>query len=99
LTGSAKEPRTEIATVLALAEQACATPHDVALVGDDELTALLSVAVRLYAARAEALERFAPPIDVAKVTPTEALVTISEMIRAININMFDLSMWHERQGR
>jgi hypothetical protein len=85
--------------VLVLVEKACAAPDDIAILGDDELTAVLSAAVRLYAARAEALERFAPPIDVAKVTPTEALVTISEMIRAINVNMFDLSMWHERQGR
>lgn len=99
MTGAAPEPRAEIAAVLALAEKARAAPDDVALLHDDELTALLSAAVRLYAARTEALERFSPPIDAAKVSPTEALVTISEMIRAINVNMFDLSMWHERQAR
>ncbi len=88
-----------ILQVLALAEQARAEPGAQSLISDAELGAMLSSLVSLYAARAETLERFPPPIDPAKVTPTETLITISEMIRTIDVNMFDLSMWHERQSR
>ncbi len=90
--------RPEVNGFVALAEAARDTPEDTTLLTDEELMAAMTAAVRLYAARAEALERFAPPIDKSKVMPTEALRAISEMIRTIDVNMFDVSMWHARQG-
>lgn len=96
VTGS---PSPQVEAFVRLAEKARSAPDDTSLLTDKDLMAALSAAVRLYAARAEAMERFEPPIDKAKVMPTEALVTISEMIRVIDVNMFDLSMWHERQAR
>ena len=88
-----------VARLLELAQAARARPDDVSVLSDAELAKAMSALVRLYAARVEALERFAPPIDPGQVSPTEALVTISEMIRTIDVNIFDLSMRHERQAR
>jgi hypothetical protein len=30
------------------------------------------------------------------VTPTDVVVTVSEILRAVNLNTFDLSMWFNR---
>jgi hypothetical protein len=66
---------------------------------NQELSDVLTVAVRLYAARAEARDAFPPPLIPEKVTATEVAITVSEMVRVADLNMFDLSMWHGRQRR
>jgi len=64
---------------------------------DADLRDVLTAAVRLYAARAEAREEFPLPLTVEQVTATDVAVAVSEMIRAADLNMFDVSMWHSRQ--
>ena len=44
------------------------------------------MAIKLYAAKAEAERTFPAPIAVAKVTPTEVVLVVSEMLRAVNIS-------------
>jgi hypothetical protein len=67
---------------------------------DDDLRHVLSAAVRLYAARAEARDEFPVPLTAPEVTATDVAITVSEMIRAVDMNLFDLSMWHgRRRGR
>jgi hypothetical protein len=59
---------------------------------DDVLQEIATVAVRLYAARVEAggpLEVVAP----SSITPTEAMVTISALLRAVNVQLFELGLW------
>jgi hypothetical protein len=65
---------------------------------DEDITQVLTAAVRLYAARAEARGEYPPPLVGEKVTATDVAVTVSEMVRVANLNMFDLSMWHGRRG-
>jgi hypothetical protein len=55
----------------------------------------MTAAVRLYAARSERTGEFPPPIA-ADLSATEVVTVVSEMIRAVNLNLFDLSMWHGR---
>jgi len=78
-----------------LAEQALANPADDAL-SDQDLAAVMTAAVRLYAARCEACGSFPPPLLADRVTATEVATAASEMVRAVDLNMFDLSMWHGR---
>jgi hypothetical protein len=69
-----------------------------AQIGDDDLQRALTAAVKLYAARAEAAEAFPPPVAPERVTPTEVATVVSEMLRAVDISLFDLAMWY-RRGR
>ena len=67
-------------------------------VSDAELERVMTAAVRLYAAKAEADD---PPAVVtpALVTPTDVVVTVSALIRAAGLNLWDLSMWFNRSKR
>ena len=67
-------------------------------VSDAELERVMTAAVRLYAAKAEADE---PPAVVTPefVTPTDIVVTVSALIRAVGLNLWDVSMWFNRAKR
>lgn len=67
-------------------------------VSDAELERVMTAAVRLYAAKAEADN---PPAVVtpALVTPTDIVVTVSALIRSVGLNLWDVSMWFNRQKR
>jgi hypothetical protein len=64
-------------------------------VSDAELEAVLTAAVKLYAARAELRAELPPPLS-DEVTPTEVVVAACEMIRVVDLSPFDLSMWYRR---
>jgi hypothetical protein len=69
---------------------------------DQDLADVMTAAVRLYAFRAETREAFPAPLNVGRVTATDVAIAVSEMVRVVDLNMFDLSMWHGRrhgQGR
>ena len=68
---------------------------------DQELSDVLTAAVRLYAARAEARDDISRcRLNGEKVTATDVAIAVSEMVRVADLNMFDLSMWHGRtRGR
>jgi hypothetical protein len=68
-------------------------------VANSDLEAVITTAIKLYAAKAEAEGTFPAPIAVAKVTPTDVVLVVSEMLRAVNISLFDLAMWYRRGGR
>jgi hypothetical protein len=57
---------------------------------------VLTVAMKLYAAKAEGAATPGPPVSADTLSPTEAVVVISETMRALNLNLFDLSMWYRR---
>jgi hypothetical protein len=67
-------------------------------VSDAELERVMTAAVRLYAAKAETDE---PPAVVTPelVTPTDIVVTVSALIRAVGLNLWDVSMWFNRAKR
>jgi hypothetical protein len=66
-------------------------------VSNDELVRVLTAAVRLYAAKAETDEDL-KPLDAAQISPTDVVVTVSGMLRAAGLNLWDLSMWFRRGG-
>jgi hypothetical protein len=67
-------------------------------VSDAELERVMTAAVRLYAAKAEADD---PPavVTAERITPTDIVVTVSALIRAAGLNLWDLSMWFNREKR
>jgi hypothetical protein len=67
-------------------------------VSDAELERVMTAAVRLYAAKAEG---DMPPAVVTPelITPTDVVVTVSALIRAAGLNLWDLSMWFNRAKR
>jgi hypothetical protein len=66
-------------------------------VSSAEIERVMTAAVRLYAAKAELEESQAPPVRPELVTPTDVVVTVSAMIRAVGLNLWDVSMWFNRQ--
>jgi len=61
----------------------------------EELTSLVSAAVKLYAAAVEERESEIPPLD-ASVSTTEAMVMACALMRAHRLNPFDLALWYSR---
>ena len=68
------------------------------LVADADLQRVMTAAVRLYAAKAETDTPPAAPIAADLVTPTDIVTTVSDLIRAAGLNLWDVSMWFRRGG-
>ena len=67
---------------------------------DSDVQALLARAVRLYAERVAARDAPLPAFpDGAEVTATDAVVTITAMLKAVNVQLFELGMWQAWSGR
>ena len=65
-------------------------------VSDESLQRLLSAAVRLYAAKSEDRAQELPPFGDRPVNATEAVTAICAIMRAADLNFFDLQMWYRR---
>ena len=83
---------------VAAAERALAS-GDLGAVPDAELERVLTAAVRLYAAKSETDNPPATPITPDKVTPTDVVVSVSDIIKAAGLNLWDVSMWFRRGAR
>lgn len=59
------------------------------------VTRIVTAAVRLYGALAELNNELAEPLD-DRVSPTEAVVMATAMLRARDLNPFDLALWFTR---
>jgi hypothetical protein len=66
------------------------------LVSDEALQKIFSAAVRLYAAKWEERQRELPPFGARPVNATEAVTAICAIMRAADLNFFDLQMWYRR---
>jgi hypothetical protein len=77
------------------AERALAS-GDLDLVGDAELERVLTAALRLYAAKVDRGERSIDPVTADKLTPTDVVVSVTAIVRAVGLNLWDLSMWFQR---
>ena len=69
---------------------------DVQAIPDDALRHVLTAAVKAYAAKAEAAEAEFAPFEPDAVTATEVAVAACAMIRAADLNLFDIAMWFGR---
>jgi hypothetical protein len=75
----------------ALADEAAAT------VSDEAVQKMMTAAVKLYNRKSNAEGRaFLPVISEQALTPTEAVQGACELIRAVNLNPFDLALWFSR---
>jgi hypothetical protein len=73
------------------------TSGDLCSLSDDDLKIVLTAAIKLYAAKVEQASGPVPlPIAVDSVTMTDSIVFVCEMIRAVDLNIFDLAMWQAR---
>jgi hypothetical protein len=68
-------------------------PQDVP---DESLQRVLSAAVRLYAAKSEDRAQELAPFGERPVNATEAVTAICAIMRAADLNFFDLQMWYRR---
>ena len=67
-------------------------------VPDAALRSLIANVVRLYAVKAEAGMRTPLPADGGGVTITDAMLTITDLLHALNVQLFELSMWQAMTG-
>lgn len=85
------------ADALAIAEAAVAA-GDTRALSDETIQRLITAGIRLFAHKVEQEGRhFSPLTGPDAVTPTDAAVTVTELLRTVNLNLFDLSMWAGRR--
>ena len=65
---------------------------------DAEFRALIVNMVRLYAAKAENGMRKPLPTGGGGLTVTETMVTVTDLLHALNVQMFELAMWQAMTG-
>jgi hypothetical protein len=85
-------------TLARAAEVLAAAVADPDRVPDDELRALIANAVRLYAVKAEGGMRKPVPLGGGGVTITDAMVTVTDLLHSLNVQLFELSMWQAMTG-
>jgi hypothetical protein len=67
-------------------------------IADERLQQVFSAAVRLYAAKSEDRPQELAPFGDRPVNATEAVTAICAIMRAADLNFFDLQMWYRRAG-
>jgi hypothetical protein len=65
----------------------------------EALQALVAATTRMYSARTEAGEQFMPLPDRSQVMDTDVMVMASALLRAVNLQVFELGMWQSWTGR
>ena len=65
---------------------------------DAELRELIASVVRLYAAKAENGMRTPLPPNAGNLTVTETMIACTDLLHALNVQMFELSMWQAMTG-
>ncbi len=83
-------------TALDVAEQAL-NDGTTDQISDETVQRLLTAGTRLFANKVEMEDRFFLPFTSPEAaTATDVVVTVSDMLRAVNLNTFDLAMWFRR---
>ncbi len=99
LTADGADFRGHAEALAALAERALGNGA-ASQIASEDIARVLTVAMKLYAAKVETETGTdatpPPPVAAERITPTEAVVVVSELMRAVNLNLFDLSMWYRR---
>jgi hypothetical protein len=65
-------------------------------ISDRKLQAIMTAAVKVYAAKVERRGHDVAPFPPHSVTATETVVTACGLIRAADLNMFDVAIWFHR---
>jgi|SRR5580698_3624759 hypothetical protein len=88
-------PAETIAQAAELLNAAVGNPD---LIPDAEFRLLLANVLRLYAAKAEEGMRTPLPPNGGGVTVTEAMIGVTDILHALNTQLFELSMWQAMTG-
>jgi hypothetical protein len=80
------------------ADALAAAVNDPDRIPDADLRALIANALRLYAAKAENGMRTPLPPDGGGLTVTDAMVAVTDLLHALNVQVFELSMWQAMTG-
>jgi hypothetical protein len=80
------------------AEALAAAVGDPDRIADADLRALIAGAIRLYAVKAENGMRMPLPADGGGVTITDAMMAVTDVLHALNVQLFELSMWQAMTG-
>jgi hypothetical protein len=68
-------------------------------IASEDIARATAAMLKLYAAKAETEGTLPAPVLAESVTPTEAVLFVSELLRALDISLFDLAMWYRRGER
>jgi hypothetical protein len=79
--------------------QAEATASTTERLSDSQVQDMLAKAVRLYAERAAERDGALPAFAPDAVSATEVMVTVTAMLKAVNLQVFELGMWQAWSGR
>jgi hypothetical protein len=96
------KPSRSVARTAAKPADFCATAREALkrgepdAISDKTLQQVLSAAVKVYAAKVERRGHDVVPFPQHAVTATETVVTACAMIRAADLNMFDVAIWFHR---
>jgi len=71
----------------------------IARASDAEIQDMLANAVRLYAERSAEHDGALPAFGLDAVTATEVMVTVTAMLKAVNLQVFELGMWQAWSGK
>jgi hypothetical protein len=75
-------------------------PAAIGALSDAELQGLFAAAIKSYAARAELSDEPLPVLAAdSGVTATEAMLAVSAIMKAVNVQVFELGMWQSWSGR
>ncbi|MGB0573314.1 MAG: hypothetical protein ACPGQM_14855 [Alphaproteobacteria bacterium] len=75
----------------------CLVAGETADISDVSVQQLLTTATRLYARKTDEEGRsFSPLADGGILTATDVAVTVTALLRAADLNLFDLAMWSGR---
>jgi hypothetical protein len=71
----------------------------IARASDAEIQDMLAKAVRLYAERSAERDGTLPAFAPDGATATDVMVTVTAMLKAVNLQVFELGMWQAWSGR
>jgi hypothetical protein len=92
---TAELPAATLARAVAALAGALGDPERIA---DADLRAVIASALRLYAVKAENGMRTPLPPDCGGLTITDAMVGVTDVLHALNVQLFELSMWQAMTG-
>lgn len=62
-------------------------------IDQESIQRLLTLAVTLYGQQFEQGESFPPTVLGKEITPTHAVVVVSEILKDVNLQLFEVAMW------
>ena len=82
----------ETAALKKLAHEILAVPEGGEL-SDEQIQRALTALCKIYTVHYQAGGRYAPFTEVTRLPPTVAMVMASQMLKAVNVELFELGMW------